>query len=239
MLRLVAAGILAIPALLWNILTIPISIILSLPAALLLLSNKTSKPTKLTMKRHVIITGGSSGIGLAIAKLAAQRDDIQKVILLARNLDKLNAARDSIQTDTEITVHSVDVTDATAVHECVDNIMNTDDDIATHVFCCAGEPHPAYFETISAPSYEHLVRINQLGSMYVANAFLKVMKLGTVQLCSSMGGQIGVFGFSAYAPTKFALRGYAECLHMVWEPSDSRVQQTIVLIGYSLTHTSI
>jgi 3-dehydrosphinganine reductase len=33
-------------------------------------------------------------------------------------------------------------------------------------------------------------------------------------LTSSAAGQVGVFGFTAYAPTKFALRGFAECLHM-------------------------
>mmetsp|Transcript_29291 Transcript_29291/g.48412 ORF Transcript_29291/g.48412 Transcript_29291/m.48412 type:complete len:180 (+) Transcript_29291:587-1126(+) len=37
---------------------------------------------------------------------------------------------------------------------------------------------------------------------------------GTIVLTSSAGGQVGVFGYTAYTPTKFALRGFAESLHM-------------------------
>jgi 3-dehydrosphinganine reductase len=37
---------------------------------------------------------------------------------------------------------------------------------------------------------------------------------GTIVFCSSAAGQVGAFGYCAYAPTKFALRGFAETLHM-------------------------
>lgn len=222
MFRLVATGILALPALLWTVVTIPVSILLSIPAAMLLVANK--KPKKKPEKRQVVITGGSSGIGLAIAKVAAKRKDIQRVVLLARNMDKLQTAKQSIEEaphDAEIVIHSVDVTNPEAVQACADTIMkDTNDEQATHLFCCAGEPHPAYFQTIAPQSYERLVQTNQLGSIHVTNAFLKHMSKGTIQLCSSMGGQVGVFGFTAYSPTKFALRGYAECLHMVRIPKN-------------------
>lgn len=119
---------------------------------------------------------------------------------------------------------SVNVMDAEAVLKEAERIMKDSyggDDhenntiIKTHLFlCAAGEPHPAYFQDVTPLMYEQLAQANQLGSIYVASAFLKFMQAGTVTFTSSMGGQIGVFGYSAYAPTKFALRGYAECLHM-------------------------
>jgi hypothetical protein len=65
MLRLIAAGVLAIPALLWTALTIPVSLVLSIPAALLLVSRKQERRTKgggnhdAIQKRQVVITGGS------------------------------------------------------------------------------------------------------------------------------------------------------------------------------------
>jgi 3-dehydrosphinganine reductase len=230
MLRLVAAGVLAIPALLWTIITIPVSLILSIPAALLLVSRKQGRSVKnrhdpSIQKRQVVITGGSSGMGLAMAKIAARRSDVVRVVLLARNLEALNAAKLAIEEEesssskgkkTEIVVKSVDVSNAAAVQSCAEQVMGDCDHetTSTHLFCCAGEAHPAYFESIPAQSYERLAQTNQLGSIYVTNAFLHYMKRGTVQLCSSMAGQVGVFGYTAYSPTKFALRGYAECLHM-------------------------
>ena len=36
---------------------------------------------------------------------------------------------------------------------------------------------------------------------------------GRIVITSSAAGQVGVFGYSAYSPTKYALRGYAEALH--------------------------
>jgi 3-dehydrosphinganine reductase len=169
-------------------------------------------------------------MGLALGKIAAKRSDVVRVVLLARNLETLHAAKRAIEEESfsssnsstdignraEIVVISVDVSNAAAVQSCADQVMGTCDHatMATHLFCCAGEAIPAAFESISAQSYERLAQTNQLGSIYVANAFLHYMKRGTVQLCSSMAGQVGVFGYSAYTPTKFALRGYAECLHM-------------------------
>lgn len=84
----------------------------------------------------------------------------------------------------------------------------------TLLFCCAGEAAPSYFEDIDSKTFAQLAEINQLGCIYTVQAFLPFISRGTISLCSSVAGQIGVFGFTAYSPTKFALRGFAECLHM-------------------------
>ena len=43
--------------------------------------------------------------------------------------------------------------------------------------------------------------------------FLPNIDNGCIVLCSSAVGQVGMYGYSAYAPTKFALRGFAEAMH--------------------------
>ena len=50
--------------------------------------------------------------------------------------------------------------------------------------------------------------------MYVARAFLPHMSTGCIVFCSSAAGQVGMYGYTAYAPTKYAIRGFAETLHM-------------------------
>lgn len=59
--------------------------------------------------------------------------------------------------------------------------------------------------------------LNFLGGVYVTKAALKGMKDnngGKIVFISSQAGQVGVFGYTAYSASKFALRGFAESLQM-------------------------
>ena len=57
------------------------------------------------------------------------------------------------------------------------------------------------------------VRLGKLGTIFTVQAFLPLMEHGTIVFTSSMAGQVGIYGYTAYSPTKFALRGFAEALH--------------------------
>ena len=46
----------------------------------------------------------------------------------------------------------------------------------------------------------------------------------TIVFTSSAAGQVGVYGFTAYSPTKFALRGFAEALQMELSNDNISVQ---------------
>ena len=61
------------------------------------------------------------------------------------------------------------------------------------------------------------MNVNYMGSINVTKAVLPGMKArnsGRVVFVSSQAGQLGVFGYTAYSPTKYALRGLAESLQM-------------------------
>ncbi len=61
------------------------------------------------------------------------------------------------------------------------------------------------------------MRINYLGSIYCTQACLLSMKQrgsGRIVFVSSQAGQLGVFGYTSYCSTKFALKGLAESLQM-------------------------
>jgi len=226
MFSIVVAGVLALPSLLLTVVMAPVIAILSIPSVYLLLAKKKAcKKFSSDQPKQIIITGGSSGIGLSIACEAAADSSVSRIVILARNKERLEKAKAEILAKAaaaaaddddkkKVEAVSVDVTDPEAVKNAAVSIMRDSSEMKTHLFCCAGEPHPAYFQDISPQAYANIVQTNQLGSIYITNAFLSFMKSGTVTLCSSMGGQLGVFGFTAYSPTKFALRGFAECLHM-------------------------
>lgn len=59
--------------------------------------------------------------------------------------------------------------------------------------------------------------INYLGSVYPSRAVIATMKerrVGRIVFLSSQAGQVGLFGFTAYSSSKFAIRGLAEALQM-------------------------
>lgn len=223
MIRLIAAGILALPVLLWTLATLPLIIVLSIPPCLLLLvRQQKGKDGQKDPKRQILVTGGSSGIGLAIGKLAGQRSDVVRIVLLARDETKLNHAKQEVLSQPgckvkRVETYTLDVTDQGEIERRVASVLNATkaDDLTTHVFCCAAaNASPNYLLETTTETFDQLIRTNQMGSIYFSNACISHMDKGTIQLCSSMAGQVGVFGYAAYSPTKFALRGYAEAVHM-------------------------
>ncbi len=175
---------------------------------------------------HVIVTGGSSGIGLAVAHILAARGD--RVSLLARTPGLLEAARDSMlarKPDAEIRIESVDVSDDAAVIDAVGRCeaqFGPCDILVTS----AGIVEPGRFETMPAESFNRQIATNLTGSVNAARAVYGAMKArrrGRIMLVSSGAGLIGIYGYSAYSASKFALHGFAEALRSEAKPHGVRV----------------
>jgi 3-dehydrosphinganine reductase len=165
--------------------------------------------------QHVLITGGSSGIGLALAHQAAAAG--ARVSLVARDAAKLAAAQASIQSKQPgavVVIARADVAveaevlaalaAAEAVHGSVDVLIAS-----------AGIAKPGYFEEIPVEVFERTMAVNFFGTLYPIKALVPAMRRrgrGAVVLISSGAGLYGFFGYTAYSPSKFALRGLAESL---------------------------
>jgi short-subunit dehydrogenase len=212
MIIIIVAGVTALPLLLLGVAVAPIMTVLSVVPLALLVFRKPTK--KVEACCNVIITGGSSGIGLAIAKECSLLPQVKRITLIARNLDKLKEAKASLEAScsgVEIQVISACVTDATQMSTVALSVKMEE---TTYLLPCAGVSHPGYFTELSPQVFEDQIKLNYLGTVFTVKAFLPLMKRGCITLISSGAGQVGLFGFSAYSPTKFALRGFAECLHM-------------------------
>ena len=164
---------------------------------------------------HALITGGSSGIGKAMAgKLAAQGYDVS---LIARRKDVLAFAAEEIRRRNpgrRVVCYSADVTDRTETEDAVKAAiieLGAPDMIVTS----AGISEPGYFAELPADNFERAMAVNYFGTLYAIRAALPSMrakKRGQVVLISSGAALMGIFGYSSYGPSKFAVRGLAETL---------------------------
>jgi 3-dehydrosphinganine reductase len=167
--------------------------------------------------QHAIITGGSSGIGLAIARRQLARG--MRLTLIARGESRLEEARRSLEAgktspDQSIDTMSVDVGDREAITKAIAAAIAARG-APELVVTSAGIARPGYFEELDDEIFERTMRVNYFGTLYTLRAALPSMRRhgrGRVVLISSAAGLIGVFGYTAYSPPKFALRGLAEAL---------------------------
>lgn len=168
-------------------------------------------------RRHAIITGGSSGIGLEIAKILLQES--YNVSIIARDKIKLQKAYEellSLCPDPSLIIgqFSSDVTDKTGIIGTVRSAVEKagPPDL---LITCAGSARPGYFQELPAEIFDQMISVNYLGTVYTVKAVASLMQdqgHGHIVMISSGAGLLGLFGYSAYSPSKFAVRGFAESL---------------------------
>ncbi|PWU11182.1 MAG: short-chain dehydrogenase [Terriglobia bacterium] len=165
---------------------------------------------------HVLITGGSSGIGLELGRIAIRAG--HNVTLVARRPGTLREAADSLanMAADQAAVHTVsaDVSRRaqaeSAVHAAIARFG-----APSHLITCAGAVVPGYFHELPVKTFEQLATVNYLGTLYTLKAAYPSMRAagsGRIGLVASAAALIGIFGYTAYAPTKYAVRGLGECL---------------------------
>ncbi|KOC69550.1 3-ketodihydrosphingosine reductase [Habropoda laboriosa] len=171
------------------------------------------------------VTGGSSGIGKCVAITAARNG--AHVTIIARDVQKLEVAKNEIirackNKDTQkVEYLSLDISqDYNAVEKALSDLEKTMGPIYMLVNC-AGTAICGKIEDTSVADLKKMIDINFMGSYYCIKAVVQKMKSsqeGIIVLTSSQAALLGIFGYSAYCSTKFALRGLAESISMELAP---------------------
>jgi 3-dehydrosphinganine reductase len=179
--------------------------------------------------KHVLITGGSSGIGKAVAKEALLRG-AAVVTILARNEEKLEATKSELERlitpklDQRVNTISADVCSEELQEELEIGLSGLPP--VNVLINSAGITFTGSFQDTSLQDFEKQLQVNVLGSVRPTKVLLADMiekQQGRIVFISSMAGQMALYGYTAYSASKYAVRGLAEVLDMELKVHNIRV----------------
>jgi 3-dehydrosphinganine reductase len=167
--------------------------------------------------KRVWITGGSSGIGLALAKQFASLGS--HVYIIARRTSVLHEALSEVQAartspDQRFGTLSVDVSDCERVMQMAGELMAAEG-VPDILINSAGVVQPGLFTDLTPEDFQLNMDINYHGTVNMCRAVAQCMiarRSGHIVNISSLAGFLGVYGYTAYCASKYAVRGFTDAL---------------------------
>jgi short-subunit dehydrogenase len=163
--------------------------------------------------RVVVITGGSRGLGLALARELGMRG--ARLAICGRDSESLERARASLaRLGGEVVAVPCDVTEQTSVDALVDRVHRQLGPIDV-LINNAGVIEVGPAETMSVADYEEAMGTNFWGMLYPTLAVLPDMRErheGRIVNITSIGGKLGIPHLLPYSASKFAAVGFSQGL---------------------------
>lgn len=172
------------------------------------------------MKKTILITGSSTGIGKATVDYFLAKD--WNVAATMRNPEKAEgfAKQDNLK------LYSLDVTNAASIKKTIDLVIQDFGNIDV-IVNNAGYGAVGIFEKASNEEIKTQFDTNVFGAMNVIREILphfRARKAGTIINVTSMGGLVTFPLYSLYHGTKWALEGFGESLQYELRPFNIRVK---------------
>ncbi|KUJ41338.1 short-chain dehydrogenase [Streptomyces albus subsp. albus] len=158
--------------------------------------------------RKAVITGGTIGMGLAIAKRLVEGG--AEVLLTGRNEKHLQEARNELGPAAHVVrSDTADLTDIAALGETVQAVLGHVD----YLFVNAGVAELAPVELATEESYDRQFAVNTKGAFFTVQRMIPLLREGgAIVFTSSVADTTGAPGMGVYAGSKAALLSFAKVL---------------------------
>ena len=179
--------------------------------------------------RVVVVTGASSGIGAAVAKMLSEEG--AKVALAARREDALLGVQPGLEDGVSSVVHTTDVTDRGQVGALVERAEAELGPVDALVNC-AGVMYFTLMKNVRAEEWERTVEVNCKGALNCVGAVLPGMLergRGHIVTISSDAGRVVFPGLAVYSASKFFVEALSKGLRL--ETAGTGVKVTTVQPG--------
>jgi NAD(P)-dependent dehydrogenase (short-subunit alcohol dehydrogenase family) len=174
--------------------------------------------------RTALVTGGGSGIGLAVAR--ALLAEGAKVAITGRTADKLRTAAESLAGGDRVFWHAADLSEPGPARDLVARVRDRLGPIDILVNNAGLNVKERGFRELTPENWDLLVRGNLYGAFYVTQAAWPQLaeRRGLVVAINSVSGKrAGPLGGCAYDAGKFGLRGLMTCIAAEEKASGVRV----------------
>lgn len=178
----------------------------------------------------VLITGGASGIGRIMSRMALERG-ARCLVIWDINEKNINDTKEEYKKLGRVEGYKVDVSDTAQVQETVKLTEKECGNVDILINCAGIVANNKTFDEQSLSDIERTMKINSIAPMVIAQQFLPGMiKRNKGHICNiaSAGGMISNPRMSVYAASKWAVIGWSDSVRIELKQAKSKVRFTTI-----------
>jgi len=172
--------------------------------------------------KHILILGASSGLGEALCYKIISQEGVKLSIASRREqeLKKVQKKCNEINSKSSCDYYIVDITKESSIKNYIEKSI-TKFGFPLLIINCAGIAHPGFITELNFETYTSDMNLNYFGNLKLLKEIIEQYKINENKInddiidiicVGSCLGIIGSIGYSAYCPTKFALKGLLDSL---------------------------
>lgn len=187
--------------------------------------------------KKVLITGGSSGIGRAVAKIFSQQG--AQVIIVGRNSERLNQTLASLDGDKHLSMQC-DVAEPSSIENLFKDVCGDVGELDA-VIHCAGIQKTLPLQALKETDFEQVFNTNVKSAQFLAKSYRKKGRYNpsgsSLVFMSSVAGTCGEPAISTYSASKAALLGLSKSLAS--ELARNKIRVNCIAPGHVETEMAI